>query len=188
MKFTDISGFFIAEDIAKGTSSVSEIEHSNTELLSQFCDFYNESGQLSWQLNPTRLLSKLGSSGKAYALLSEGVVVGTIGLKEHSAGGLDGAEIGYFMVDPEYRSFKAALSLFNATKEASREFDYVMSTTNVNNTTINRLSEHSKFMQLAFEAKSPFSSNRLNYWVSTINNGSHSIEEVIEVLSDEYGD
>ena len=71
MKFTDISGFFITEDAVKGATEVSEIEPSNKDLLSQFCDFYNESGQLSWQLNATRLLSKLGSQGKAYVLQSE---------------------------------------------------------------------------------------------------------------------
>lgn len=182
MKFADLRAL-MEQDI----TSVIPVKLSDTQTLQQFADFYNESGQLSWQLNPDRLRAKLGATGIAYALTNDsGKVVGTIALKESTVGPMKGAEVGYFMVDEAYRSFSNARRLYEAVLAHAGDYGFVFSTTNVNNNTINKLSERTREFEHVFTAKSPFSSNMLHYWLCTKSNGTYTFEEQVEFFKEQY--
>lgn len=166
---------------------IRRVDLADTETLEKFATFYNASGQLSWQLNAARLRQKLGATGIAYALFSsDGDVLGTIALKESHIGGLRGAEVGYYMVDEANRTYGNAKALYKSVVAHAKEFDFVFSSTNVNNHTINKLSDYMGEFKKIFTAKSPYSSNQLHYWLCVENNGSVAMQKVIEVLTAEF--
>jgi GNAT superfamily N-acetyltransferase len=166
--------------------SLTRIDLDDTDGLQAFADFYNESGQLSWELNPTRLRSKLGATGVAYVLRDGDRVVGTIALKGAAVGPMQGAEVGYFMVDPAYRSFANAKRLYAAVMNHAEDYDFVFATTNTGNGTINKLSHYSKDFDLIFAAQSKFSSNMLHYWLARKSNDTYSFEEQTQHFEEEY--
>jgi hypothetical protein len=182
MKFADLRPLVEAD-----LTTVAPVPQSDTPLLQKFADFYNQAGQLNWQLNPVRIKSKLGVTGVAYALFdSAGTVVGTIALKQAVVGPMRGAEVGYFMVAPEFRSFSNAKKLYDAIMAHAGDYEFVFSTTNTTNSTINKLSERSKEFEHIFTAESPFSSNMLHYWLSKKSNGAYTFEEQVTFFEEQY--
>ena len=146
--------------------SVKVIKSNDTELLQKFCEFYNESGQLTWTLTPQRLLSKLGTKGVSAVLLYDDEVVGTIGLKSNNAMSdqYNAGEVGYIMVDENHRSLQAVMMIYKSIKKFFNRFDIVFATTNIQNRTINRLLEYTKDFEKVAEIRSTYSSNILYVW------------------------
>lgn len=163
--------------------SVRKITRSDREGLSDFVDFYNESDQLSWTLTPARLLSKIGSNGRLYALYFGDELVGTIGLKESTISP-DSMELGYIMIAEQHRSLRNVMKLYNGIKKKLTKFDLVYATTNKDNRTINKLLEFSNKFKKVMLIRSNFSTNQLYVWVSTV---SGDVEENTKKLRDDYG-
>ena len=163
--------------------SVVEVGFGDRSAVQTICDLINEGGQLSWTLTPSRLQDKIGDTGKLFGLYaSNGDAVGVIGIKKTIINGFSGGEIGYLYVMAEHRSLQNAVQLYNVAVSNAATYDFVMATTNVNNSTVNTLLSRVAHMKLAFTAKSRFSSNMLNYWVCTVNNGKLDYEETVDLL------
>lgn len=183
MKFAALRSTLAEQD----RTTIVPVPQSDTPLLQKFADFYNESGELSWQLNPSRLHTKLGATGIAYALMNDsGAVVGTIAFKEATVGPMQGAEVGYFMVAPAFRSFSNAKKLYDAIMAHAHEYEFVFSTTNTTNSTINKLSERSREFEQILTAKSPFSNNMLHYWLSKKSSAAYTFEEQVTFFKEQY--
>lgn len=161
----------------QATYTVHEIDKSDGDGLQAFCDFYNNSGQLSWQLTPSRLKGKLGSRGSAHGLYIDGELVGTVGLKQMDVSGLIGAEIGYLMIDEKHRSLQNLMLLYKDILDQAKKFDTTFVTTNIKNKTINTLLKRSNKFEKALMIKSPYSNNRLFVWTTKISNRKYSEEE-----------
>ena len=159
-------------------------ELSSEEELQQACDLINDGAQLSWTLTPSRLLGKLGSSGKLFGLYDSNDMVGTIGLKETTIEGITGAEVGYLYIKPEARSFNAYTLLYRAIRDVANNYQFIFATTVTSNKTINTLMKRNQYVTFGFSQKSPFSSNILNYWIA--HGTKMSIDKVEQHLSDEY--
>jgi len=159
-------------------------ELSSEEELQQACDLINDGAQLSWTLTPSRLLGKLGSTGRLFALYDGNVMVGTVGLKETTIEGVTGAEVGYLYIKPDSRSFSAYTLLYRAIKDVSHNYNYIFATTVTTNNVINTLMKRNQYVTFGFSQKSPFSANILNYWI--VHGTKMSVESVEEHLSDEY--
>ena len=170
--------------------TVKEVNKSDMPKLQDYCKLYNQSGQLSWDITPVRLLAKIGGNGVLFALFYDGEMVGTIGLKNETKLIEDGrvAEIGYLWVEPEHRSFTNVMALHRPVLLKASDFDMVFATTNSKNKQISTLLKRTPNFRFAFTAKSPFlgSSNVLNYWVCT--NSTQSTTEQIKTLTGAYGD
>jgi len=165
---------------------VEEISRSDSEMLQAFADFYNESGQLSWKLNVSKLKGKLGSRGLAYGLFADGELVGTIGLKQTDIQGYRGAEIGYLMIDEEHRSFRNLMMLYKQALRGAKRFDIVFVTTNIKNRPINVLLTKTNKIEKILKIKSPYSSNKLYVWQSLRTNGDVPRDERYEVLRQHF--
>ena len=166
----------------ESTLHIEEItEHDN---LQDACDLINDGAQLSWTLTPSRLLGKLGSSGKLFALYDGNEMVGTVGLKETTIEGITGAEVGYLYIKPESRSFNAYTLLYRAIRDVSSNYNFIFATTVTSNKVINTLMKRNQYVTFGFSQKSPFSSNILNYWI--VHGTKMSVESVEQHLSDEY--
>ena len=162
---------------------VVEIRRSDQEGLYDFCDFYNESDQLSWTLTPSRLLGKIGSTGRLYALQYDDKLVGTLGLKQADVTS-DSFEIGYIMIADAHRSLKNVMSLYKAAKKRIKSASLVYATTNRDNLTINKLMEFTRKFKKVALVRSTFSTNQLYLWVST---QAGDIEENTKILLNDYG-
>ena len=145
---------------------VKPVTRQNTEELLNFCEFYNESGQLSWTLTPKRLLAKIGSRGRLFGLYIGDRLVGTIGLKESDISA-NAFEIGYIMIDEDHRTLPNLLLLYKAMVRKLRTSELVYATTNKENTTINRLLDYSSKFEKVAQIRSNFSTNQLFVWLST---------------------
>jgi hypothetical protein len=167
---------------------VIKISKSDNEGLQSFSNFYNDSGQLSWQLNAQRLKSKLGSKGVAYGLYYDGELVGTIGLKQMDVGGLNGAEIGYLMVSKDHRSLPNVMMMYKEILTAAKRFDVVFVTTNILNRPINVLLQRTNKIEQILKIKSPFSANKLFVWSSKISNHKYSPEERMAAIRTHFED
>lgn len=178
----------LTEIFSQADYYVEEISKSDTEQLQNFADFYNESGQLSWKLNISKLKSKLGSRGLAYGLYTNGELVGTIGLKQTDVQGYNGAEIGYLMIDEEHRSFKNLMMMYKQALRGAKRFDIVFVTTNIKNRTINVLLSKTNKIEKILKIKSPYSSNKLFVWQSLRTNGDVPRDERYEVLRQHFED
>ena len=159
-------------------------ELSSNEELQQACDLINDGAQLSWTLTPSRLLGKLGSSGKLFALYDGNDMVGTIGLKETTIDGITGAEVGYLYIKPENRSFNAYTLLYRAIRDVASNYQFIFATTVTSNKVINTLMKRNQYVTFGFSQKSPFSSNILNYWIA--HGTKMSVDNVKQHLSNEY--
>lgn len=165
-------------------SNLSIKELIDSDDLQNACDLINDGGQLSWTLTPSRLLGKLGSSGKLFGLFSSNQMIGTIGLKETTIDGITGAEVGYLYIIPEHRSFNAYSMLYRAVKDVANQYNFVFATTVTTNTVINRLMARNQYVTFGFEKKSPFSSNILNYWI--VHGTKMNLEDSLNHLAGEY--
>lgn len=164
-----------------------EIDHSDRNGLEEVCEVINKGGQLSWTLTPSRLLGKLGSNGKIFALYFHNGIVGSIGIKETSINNISGGEIGYLYIEKEHRSFKNLSMLYTAVIGVANKYSFLFASTNRDNTTINTLMKRNPYMELAFAAKSPYSSNILFYWLCNINSGKITLGDAYELLNDKFG-
>ena len=170
---------------------VKRIDRNDTDLLSQFADLYNQSGQLTWQLSPSRVVQKLGRMGEAYGLFVDVDkhavrLVGTVAVKASDIAQYDVGEIGYLWIEPEHRTFRNVSALYSAVKKVSKKFDIVYNSTNVKNEGINKLLSYAKGMTKIFTAKSQYSTNRLHYWLSSNNNGDIPARDQISILKDQF--
>lgn len=170
------------------TAHVEKIDLQDNATVLMYTDLINDGGQLSWTLNPSRLRGKLGTRGKLYGLVSDdGNPVGVIGIKEIVVSGVAGGEIGYLYVAPSHRSLSNVIQLYHAAINDASHFPFLMATTVTTNKQVNTLLARARKMKNIFTAKSPFSSNLLNYWVSTENSGAFTFDEVKELFVDQYG-
>ena len=181
MKLYEIMCCSLTEDYK--TSTAKQLE-SQTELQ-QACDLINAGGQLSWTLTPAKLNQKLGSDGAIFGLFDGEEIVGTIGLKHSTIQSHSVAEVGYLYVIPEHRNFQNLMKLYNIASEYAPSYDFVYATTIKTNQTINTILQRNSRVKFAFSAKSPFSNNILNYWVSK--NARLNSDEATEVLKSEFG-
>lgn len=167
---------------------------SDVDGLQAFADFYNESGQLTWQLTPSRLKQKVGSKGKLWGLYPQGSdeIVGTIGLKtiqSHNSDtpDVDLGEIGYVMVDSEHRSLQNVMKMFKVVLAKARKFDAVYITTNVKNKTINKLLDRTPKTDKILLVKSPFGGGQNKLVVYMVNTTkSPNRESLIKDYFSEY--
>lgn len=150
----------------ESTNSVAREIVSNNDFQTA-CDLINDGGQLSWVLTISRLKGKLGSIGLLYGLYDNDELIGTVGLKETRVGGYTGVEVGYLYIHPDHRNFSNYMKLYAVLVPVRSSFKFIFMTTNTTNNTINTLMKRNNYVDFAFEAKSPFSNNRLNYWVVT---------------------
>lgn len=166
---------------------VDSIDKSDFDALQEACDLINDGGQLSWSLDPSRIISKLGNIGQLFGLYNENSnMVGVIGLKETKIDNITGVEIGYLYIDPEYRSLRNATLLYNKAITQSNKYPFIIASTNVTNKNVNSLLSKSSKMEFVFIAKSPYSSNKLNYWISSHNNGSVDVDDIKEKLQEKH--
>lgn len=156
---------------------VRRMKITNIQDLQEFSDFYNTSGQLTWQLTPTRLKQKMGSKGRLWGLFIEGTdsLVGTIGLKEIED---ELGEIGYLMIHENHRSLKNVLLLYKAAFKYSRKFNTVYVTTNIKNKTINKLLDRFSKIDKMFKIRSPFGGGANNLFVWVVNTGKQDVEHL----------
>ena len=163
---------------------VKEIKRNNIEALEDFSEFYNKSNQLSWTLNPQRLLSKIGSTGKLFGLYLDTELVGTIGLKQDDVSD-DAFEIGYIMIDADHRTGQNFMKLYVSLIKHIRRSNLVYATTNVDNTKINNiLQATNRFTKIA-KIRSTFSDSKLYVWLSTSAGGDFDANK--ETLINNYG-
>ena len=181
MKLYEMFGHVITEDYK--TSAAKQLQ-SNQELQ-QACDLINAGGQLSWTLTPAKLNQKLGSEGAIFGLFDDDEIIGTIGLKHSNIQSHSVAEVGYLYVIPEHRNFQNLMKLYNIASEYAPSYDFVYATTIKTNQTINTILQRNSRVKFAFSARSPFSSNILNYWISK--NSRLDSDEAIEILKSEFG-
>ena len=162
---------------------VRRIKATDNNELQKFADFYNESGQLTWKLNPQRLKSKLGSIGRLWGLYIEGTdqMVGTIGIKEIED---ELGEIGYLMIDPAHRSFPNLMSLYKSAFKYSRKFDSVYITTNIKNVVINKLLERTPKIEKMFKARSLFGGGTNILYVWIVRTGRENRERVTQYFGE----
>lgn len=165
------------------TSAAKQLQ--STQELQQACDLINAGGQLSWTLTPAKLNQKLGSEGAIFGLFDGDEIVGTIGLKHSTIQAHSVAEVGYLYVIPEHRNFQNLMKLYNIASEYAPSYDFVYATTIKTNQTINTILQRNSKVKFAFSARSPFSSNILNYWISK--NARLDSDEAIEILKSEFG-
>lgn len=163
-------------NVTKRLTSTSELQHA--------CDLINAGGQLSWELTPSRLLSKLGNNGAIFGLYNDDKIVGTIGLKSSSLEGHNVAEVGYLYVDPSHRNFPNLTKLYAAVSNHAPNYDIVYATTVTTNRVINKLLQRNSKIEMAFSAQSPFSSNTLNYWIAVNTKMDH--DQAVEVLKNQF--
>jgi hypothetical protein len=168
--------------------SVREISKSDIEGLEEFCVFYNASGELSWQLNPQRLKSKLGSKGRAYGLYFDDMLVGTIAIKQIGMENMIAGEAGYIMIDIEHRSLPNVMMLYKEILVAAKKFDIIFATTNIENRAINTLLKRTNKFEQILKIKSPFSANKLFVWSSKISNHKYSPEERMAAIRTHFED
>jgi len=154
--------------------------------LQDFADLYNTTGQLSWQLNPSRIQQKLGPSGSAFTLYDGDTAVGTVGIKTIQDYGHSIGEVGYLYLTDAYKNINNLFLLYNAAMEGARNFDVVVTTTNVNNRVINTLLTQSTNFEKIFMNQSQYSSNKLFVWLANKNSGNLSREQQIEQARDYY--
>lgn len=154
---------------------------------SSLIDLINDGGQLSWTLTLPRIQQKLSHSGKLFGLYLNEKPVGVIAIKLIEVDGIKGGEIGYLYIDPDHRSLQTATQLYNIALKSANQYPFLMASTITTNRAVNTLLEKSEKMHKIFTAKSPYSSNKLNYWLSSINSGAFTIDEITEVLKNEYG-
>lgn len=169
-------------ELFESTLNIEEL--TSTDEFQNACDLINDGAQLSWTLTPSRLMGKLGSSGKLFALYDGNLMIGTIGLKETTIEGITGAEVGYLYIKPENRSFNAYTLLYRAIQGVASNYQFIFATTVTTNKAINTLMKRNQYVTFGFSQKSPFSSNILNYWVA--HGTKMSVSSVVEHLSDEY--
>ena len=164
---------------------VKEIRKSNQEELKKVSDFYNQAGQLSWQLNPNRIKQKMGSKGKIWALYNpDNEIVGTIGVKVLEEDEYDIGEIGYVMIKEGYRSIRNLLMLYDIAFKYAKRFDAMIITTRVSNKRINTLLNQSKRVERLFKIRSPYSTNLLYVWI--VKRGRLEMNERKEIVRDYF--
>ena len=171
-----------------GTSDFNTLieKADDNSVLQDFADIYNTTGQLSWELTPARIRQKLGSRGTAYVLYDDGVVVGTAGVKTIQEYGYTIGEIGYLYLDDDHKNIRNLFMLYNAAMRGATKFDVVITTTNVNNKTINTLLNKSSNFEKIFLNQSQYSSNKLFVWLGNANSGNASYEEQVEAAREYY--
>lgn len=180
-----IKGLILSMKVLQLFESTLHIEElTSNEELQDACDLINDGAQLSWTLTPSRLLGKLGSSGKLFGLFDSNDMVGTIGLKETTIEGITGAEVGYLYIRPDSRSFNAYTLLYRAIRDVASNYQFIFATTVTTNKTINTLMKRNQYVTFGFSQKSPFSSNILNYWIA--HGTKMSVKQVEQHLSEEY--
>ncbi len=155
--------------------------------VSEIVDLINDGGQLSWVLTPQRLAGKLGSTGMLFGLYYDNEPVGVIAIKEMHIEGIHGGEIGYLYVHPDHRSLPNAIKLYNAALDNAKRYGFLMASTITTNREVNTLLKRSSRVELLFSAKSPYSSNILNYWMATASGGSLTFEELKDIMKDHFG-
>ena len=161
---------------------VRKIMLTDNNELQKFADFYNMAGQLSWQLNPSRIKSKIGTKGRLWGLYikDSDMLVGTIAVKEIET---ELGEVGYLMLDPDHRSFKNVMTLYRVILKYSRKFESVYITTNIKNKTINKLLDKTEKIEKMFMAKSQFGggANLLYVWI--VKTGRENPERIREYFN-----
>ena len=161
---------------------------SDSDSLQDLVDLINSGGQLSWTLTIDRLMNKLGSNGVLIGLYHNDTPVGVIGIKKASISGITGGEIGYLYIDSEHRSLSNAIKLYDEAINNASKFSFLIATTITTNKQVNTLLKRSSKMDLILTAKSPFSSNILNYWLAHDSSGNYTFEELSDMIKEEYGD
>lgn len=168
--------------------SLSEVrEVSANDDVQTLVDLINDGGQLSWTLTPSRLNQKLTSRGKLFGLYVEDKPVGVIGIKGATVDGIAGGEIGYLYIEKGHRSLPNAAKLYDKALSFASDYTFLMATTVTTNVAVNTLLKRSSKSYKVFTAKSPFSSNRLNYWLTYMNSGVFTREEIEEAFHEEFG-
>lgn len=173
--------------LMESTVHAEEVAIHNKDKVQDLVDLINDGGQLSWVLTPQRLQQKLSHSGKLFGLYDDSGAIGVIGIKAMAVDGIMGGEIGYLYIKPDHRSLQNATMLYNIALKTASQYPFLIATTITTNRAVNTLLARSDKMYKVFTAKSPFSNNRLNYWLSYLNSGSFTLEEIEEALENEYG-
>ena len=144
-----------------------EIDRYDDLGLGEFANFYNDSGELSWQLTPQRIRQKMGRKGKVWVIKDPetGVIGATAAIKHIADDQDDIAEIGYLMINPEFRAEINPIKMFKEVLKATKRFDVTVATTNILNKDVNRLLSRIMDAEKVLTIKSPFGTgSKLNVW------------------------
>lgn len=172
MKIEQISEM-IEEPAKPSFVYVREVDMENTEEMEAFVDTFNEiSNELRYgngKLKHSMFRSKM-IRGKAWMLVDGDTdkPVGTVALKYNSHldfGSKRVREVGYLAIKESYRGLKGLMTLVKPVIVAAREFDSVFISTRITNRTMKVLLTRARLIEWAFSAVSPYSSNKLDYWV-----------------------
>ena len=170
--------------------SINEIDRNDIEILQVYCGFINaNTGQLSIRLTPQKLLYTMGVMGGIYGLYFGSELVGGVAVKQvNFENNVKAGEIGYLFVLPDHRSLKNIRSLYTASLENYRRFDVLYAVTNVKNRPMTVLLKRTPKMVFLFSAKSLYTPNMLNYWLSIYSNKKYSLSERENMVRTEFED
>lgn len=167
---------------------VKEIDADDQDQLEEFVDTFNMiSDELAGSLRMGIASSKL-RKGKAWIMYDgdTDTPVGVCALKYNAYmdfGSLRTREVGYLAISESYRGYKNLMTLLKPVIVDSRKYDMVYISTRSTNRTMKALMNRARLVEFAFTARSPFSSNLLDYWV--LKTAKKKVEVQVQALKDE---